>query len=111
MKYIARKPFRYGTGVYLTGQEVTINDPDDVRMLQGQGKIGGQVRGIRPAVPRRETATIKPPENAVMPPPVEKQKDYENMTKNEIVRELNLRGIEHNKRQVKAELIALLRGD
>ncbi len=58
-----------------------------------------------------QKATKSPPEKAVMPPPVEKQKDYENMNKNEIVRELNLRGIEHNKRQVKAELIALLRGD
>ena len=54
-----------------------------------------------------EKATMPKAENAMMPPP----KDYEKMNKNQLVRELNLRGIEHNKRQVRAELIALLRGD
>ena len=55
--YIARKPFRYGNKVYLTGEHVTVKE-DDVRMLQSQGKIGGVIR---------ETATVKPPENAMKP--------------------------------------------
>ncbi len=57
MKYIARKPFRYGTGVYMTGQEVPV-DPEDVRTLQARGKIGGQIR---------ESAIKRPPENAMKP--------------------------------------------
>ena len=55
--YIARKPFRYENRVYMQGDRVTVKD-DDVRMLQGQGKIGGRVM---------ETATVKPPENAMKP--------------------------------------------
>jgi len=57
MAYIARKPFRYGSVVYMTGQAVPVA-PDDVRMLQGQGKISGTAP---------ETASVKPPENAMMP--------------------------------------------
>ncbi len=63
MKYIARKPFRYGTGVYMTGQQVTV-EGDDVRMLQSQGKIGGPVIE-KPVI---ETATVKPVENTMQPP-------------------------------------------
>ena len=72
MKYLARKPFRYGNRIYLTGDTVPVM-VDDVRMLQGQGKIGGLIREA--AVIRRaekavrekpETATIKPPETAAM---------------------------------------------
>lgn len=55
--YIARKPFRYENKVFMQGEHVTVTD-DDVRMLQGQGKIGGRVA---------ETASVKPPEQAVMP--------------------------------------------
>ncbi len=55
--YIARKPFRYENKVFMQGEHVTVTD-DDVRMLQGQGKIGGRVM---------ETASVKPPEQAVMP--------------------------------------------
>jgi hypothetical protein len=55
--YIARKPFRYENRVFMQGEHVTVKD-DDVRMLQGQGKIGGRVK---------EAATVKPPENAMMP--------------------------------------------
>ncbi len=55
--YIARKPFRYENKVFMQGEHVTVTD-DDVRMLQGQGKIGGRVI---------ETASVKPPEQAVMP--------------------------------------------
>ncbi len=65
MKYIARKPFRYGPRVYMAGEAVTVKT-DDVRMLQGQGKIGGPVR---------ETATVKPVENA-MQPQAEPKTDY-----------------------------------
>ena len=57
--YMARKPFRYGEKIYMAGESVPVK-ADDVSMLQGQGKIGGAVREI-------ETASIKPPENAVMP--------------------------------------------
>ena len=69
--------------------------------------------GLAEKAKKGEVATMPKAENAMMPPPIEKQvnKEYENMTKNQLVRELNIRGIEHNKRQVKAELIALLRGD
>ena len=56
-KYTARKPFRYGDKVYLTGQPVPVLE-EDVRMLQGQGKIGGRLM---------ETASVKPPERAVKP--------------------------------------------
>ena len=58
-----------------------------------------------------EKATKSPQENAVMPPARESKKPPEEMTKNQLVRELNLRGIEHNKRQIRTELIELLRGD
>ena len=70
--YIARKPFRYGNRIYMTGEPVSIN-ADDVRMLQGQGKIGGLIREtavVRPAEKavreKPETATVKPPETAAM---------------------------------------------
>ena len=69
--YIARKPFRYGNRIYMTGEPVPVK-VEDVRMLQGQGKIGGLIKEaavVRPpekAVPEKpETATIKPPEKAV----------------------------------------------
>ena len=58
-----------------------------------------------------EKATKSPPEKAVMPPARELKKPPEEMTKNQIVKELNARGIEHNKRQIKSQLIDLLRGD
>jgi len=58
-----------------------------------------------------EKATKSPPENATMPPARESKKPPEEMTKNQLVKELNLRGIEHNKRQIKSQLIDLLRGD
>ena len=115
MKYIARKPFRYGTGVFMTGQQVSVK-PDDVRMLQSQGKIGGPVREaaiFRPVEnamqPKAEPKVFELPET--MPPARELKKPPEEMTKNELVRELNIRGIEHNKRQIKSQLIDLLRGD
>ena len=73
--YIARKPFRYGNRIYMTGEPVSVN-ADDVRMLQGQGKIGGLIREaavVRPAEKavqeKPETATVKPPETAILPPP------------------------------------------
>ena len=69
--YIARKPFRYGNRIYMTGEPVSVN-ADDVHMLQGQGKIGGLMREaavVRPAekavAGKSETATIKLPETAV----------------------------------------------
>ena len=52
--YIARKPFRYNDKIYLTGDPVKPKQ-EVVRMLQGQGKIGG------------ETASVKPPETAMRP--------------------------------------------
>ena len=58
-----------------------------------------------------EKATKSPPEKAVMPPARESKKPPEEMTKNQLVKELNVRGIEHNKRQIKSQLIDLLRGD
>ena len=57
MAYIARKPFRYKGVIYMAGQPVPA-DKEDVRMLQGQGKISGTAP---------ETATVSPPENAMMP--------------------------------------------
>ena len=57
--YMARKPFRYGEKIYMAGESVSVK-ADDVSMLQGQGKIGGAVREI-------EAASIKPPENAMIP--------------------------------------------
>ena len=73
MKYLARKPFRYGNRIYLTGDTVAVM-VDDVRMLQGQGKIGGLIREaavIRPAETavreKPETAIVKLPEKAVLP--------------------------------------------
>ena len=79
MKYLARKPFRYGNRIYLTGEPVSIN-ADDVRMLQGQGKIGGLIREAAVAWPaetavreKPETAIVKLPENAMMPRPRRKK--------------------------------------
>ena len=60
-----------------------------------------------------ETAVVKhQTEKAVkIPVKVAKTREaYEAMTKNELVRLLNNKGIEHNKRQVKSELIDLLTG-
>ena len=57
-RYIARRSFRYGDKVYMPGEKVA-PDEDDVRMLQGQGKIGGKIP---------ETATKPaPPENSMQP--------------------------------------------
>ena len=57
--YIARKAFRYEDRIYLQGDNIKPKN-DDVRMLQGQGKIGGEIR---------ETATVKPIETAMKPKP------------------------------------------
>lgn len=58
-----------------------------------------------------------PPGEDLVEEPVGEEKaeepvvDYWDMTKNELVEELWSRDIEHNKRQVKAELVALLEKD
>ncbi len=112
MKYTARKPFRYGTGVYMTGQQVTV-EGDDVRMLQAQGKIGGPVIE-KPVI---ETATVKPVENAMQPPAeyktfepeIETVSLYENNTVvelREMLKEKNLPTY-----GTKAELIERLEGE
>ena len=69
--YIARKSFRYENRIYMIGEPVPVK-ADDIRMLQGQGKIGGLIKETAVARPaetavreKPETATIKPPEKAV----------------------------------------------
>ncbi len=109
MKYTARKPFRYGTGVYMTGQQVTV-EGDDVRMLQSQGKIGGPVIE-KPVI---ETATVKPVENAMQPPAeyktfepeIETRQDHTVVELREMLKEKNLPTY-----GTKAELIERLEGE
>jgi len=76
MKYTARKPFRYGSAVYMTGQQVSVEEGDEVKMLQAQGKIGGPIveAKVEPkpvaekVTPEPvETATVRPVENAMKP--------------------------------------------
>jgi hypothetical protein len=112
MQYIARKPFRYGPGVYLTGQTVTVNDPEEVKMLQGQGKIGGPVV----EKPVRETATVKPPENSMQPQaevkviqPEPEQDWYSDMTVAELREVLKEKDLPTY--GTKAELLERLEGD
>ena len=60
-----------------------------------------------------ETAVVKhQTEKAVKAPAkaAKTREEYEAMTKNELVRLLNSKGIDHNKRQLKTELIDLLTG-
>ncbi len=114
MKYIARKPFRYGTGVYMTGQEVPVA-PEDVRMLQGQGKIAGPVQ---------ESAVVKPAENAMKsrPEPLKPQEgkitysysepikpDYNGMKVDQLKAICREKGLSTEGR--KAELIERLEGE
>ncbi len=66
MKYTARKPFRYGSAVYMTGQLVSV-EGEDVKMLQAQGKIGGPViEKHKPEAPKIESAMLKPAEEDMM---------------------------------------------
>ena len=62
MKYTARKPFRYGNKIYMAGDGVPASG-DDVKMLQGQGKIGAPIM----EKPKVETAMAKPIETAMKP--------------------------------------------
>ncbi len=99
MKYTARKPFRYGAGVFLTGQHVTVSDADDVKMLQSQGKIAGPVM---------ETATAPPVEMAMKPAATYKP-DYSEMTVMQLRDALRAQG--EPTYGTKAELIERIEGD
>ena len=57
MRYNVRKPYRYGNRIYMPGEKMPVTG-DDVKVLQGRGIIGA---------PATETASVKPPENAMMP--------------------------------------------
>ena len=57
MRYNVRKPYRYGNRIYMPGEKMPVTG-DDVKVLQGRGIIGA---------PATETASVKPPERAVIP--------------------------------------------
>jgi hypothetical protein len=65
MKYTARKPFRYGNKIYMAGEGVPVSG-DDVKMLQGQGKLGAPIME-KPEAKKAETATMEPIETAMKP--------------------------------------------
>lgn len=56
MRYIVRRPYRYGDKVYMPGDKMPV-EGDIVQVLQGRGIIGAAV----------ETAATKPPETAMQP--------------------------------------------
>ncbi len=75
MKYTARKPFRYGSAVFMTGQLVSV-EGDDVKMLQAQGKIGGPViEKHKPEAPKIESAMVKPAEDMMQEKAIERAFD------------------------------------
>lgn len=65
MKYTARKPFLYGNKIYMAGEGVPV-EGDDVKMLQGQGKLGAPFVE-KTEVEKVETMTMKPIETAMKP--------------------------------------------
>ncbi len=73
MKYVARKPFRYGARIYLRGDSVPVKD-GDVELLQVQGMIGRPI----------ETASVKPPETAIRPKAEPKVDDRDRKAKNKV---------------------------
>ena len=60
MRYMVRRPYRYGDKVYLPGDAMPV-EGDVARVLQNRGIIGAPVQAPR------ETAAVKPPEKAVKP--------------------------------------------
>lgn len=66
MRYLVRRPYRYGARVYMPGEGMRVTDDSDRVVMQQRGIIGGPV----PEERRVETATAPPaPEAAVMPEP------------------------------------------
>ena len=57
MRYMVRRPYRYGNKVYMPGEAMPVTG-EDVKLLQSRQIIGAPVV---------ETASVKPPENAMKP--------------------------------------------
>ncbi len=55
---MVRKPYRYGSKIYMAGEAMPVPDKEIAKVLQSRGILGGAVR---------ETASVKPPETAMMP--------------------------------------------
>ncbi len=58
MRYMVRKPYRYGDKIYMAGEAMPVPDKEIAKVLQSRGILGGPVR---------ETASVKPPETAMKP--------------------------------------------